>query len=165
MGLVPAHRAKCLSSFRTPAGYVSGTHKNLRRLVIAQSIQLSNIVLVNLLRLTYPHVRVWVLLNPESCKPQTASNPMFGANINKLTPNIGLKSLSRISISMMVSSGLAGAHVQPCPRIKFSRIVVPLMAVIPSEARNLGLGRPPARTRIPRFTRDDRQRVKDDSAR
>jgi hypothetical protein len=29
------------------------------------------------------------------------------------------RSLLRLVLSMMVSSGLAGAHVQPCPRIKF----------------------------------------------
>jgi hypothetical protein len=36
-----------------------------------------------------PPERVWVLLNPESCKLQIASNPMFDANIS-LTPNIKL---------------------------------------------------------------------------
>src|SRR5580698_3754239 len=59
---------------------LSGTHKNLRRLVFAQSIQLSNIVLVGSCSLpasSYslktesnnssltPLVRVWVLLIPE----------------------------------------------------------------------------------------------------
>jgi len=43
------------------------------------------------------------------------------------------------SRSMMVSSGLAGAHVQPCPRIKFCFVLSTLyLLVIPSEARNPG---------------------------
>ena len=73
---------------------LSGTHKNLRRLVFTQSIQLSNIVLVNqlsvvsfqpsaknlLLKLsTHPASAGMGLAQCGVCKPLTASNPMFGA--------------------------------------------------------------------------------------
>ena len=73
---------------------LSGTHKNLQRLVFAQSIQLSNIVLVKKLsavsfqpsaknlRLklsTHPACAGMGLAQFGVCKPRTASNPMFGA--------------------------------------------------------------------------------------
>jgi hypothetical protein len=40
------------------------------------------------------------------------------------------------SRSMMVSSGLAGAHVQPCPRIKFLRVMLSGERGSRSEARS-----------------------------
>ncbi len=66
-------------ALRTPAGTI-GTHKNLLRLVFAQSIQLSNIVLAEasslddppgprLTTFILPRLRVWVLLNPECANP------------------------------------------------------------------------------------------------
>ena len=73
-----------------------GTHKNLLRLVFAQSIQLSNIVLANLRWLTR--------LGGFGSGWQLAllSNPMFGAkqlsltgiriSVVELTPNIKLRS-------------------------------------------------------------------------
>src|ERR1700688_752524 len=41
-----------------------------------------------------------------------------------------------LSRSMMVSSGLAGAHVQPCPRIKFLRVMLSGERGSRSEARS-----------------------------
>jgi hypothetical protein len=58
------------------------------RLVIAQSIQLSKIVLADLHQQT-PLQRVWVLLIPESCKLQIASNPMFDANFIDAQRQVG----------------------------------------------------------------------------
>ncbi len=62
---------------------LSGTHKNLQRLVFAQSIQLSNIVLISLLvysETDYPAGAGMGLTNSRVCKPRNSSNPMFGAN-------------------------------------------------------------------------------------
>jgi hypothetical protein len=61
----------------------------------------------------YPLQQVWVLLNPESCKLQIASNPMFGArqlSLNRdtepvvaLTPNIRLNLASRMATSAVAT--------------------------------------------------------------
>jgi len=67
------------SASRTPAKLLSGTHKNLQRLVICPIYS----VVKNhprQLSLTHPLQQVWVMLTPESCKLQNASNPMFDAN-------------------------------------------------------------------------------------
>src|SRR5580698_11299762 len=66
---------------------LSGTHKNLRRLVFAQSIQLSNIVLVKKLSavscqpstycpFTHPACAGMGFANSRVCKLQNSSNPM-----------------------------------------------------------------------------------------
>jgi hypothetical protein len=52
-------------------------------------------------------------------------------------------------VRMMVSSGLAGAHVQPCPRNK-----IPFCHSERSEESRLVPVQ--AETQIPRFTRDDK---------
>ena len=67
------------SASRTPAKLLSGTHKNLQRLVICPIYS----VVKNHPRWfspAHPLQQVWVMLTPESCKLQNASNPMFDAN-------------------------------------------------------------------------------------
>jgi hypothetical protein len=59
------------------------------------------------------------------------------------------------SRSMMVSSGLAGAHVQPCPRNEFL-FRMPSPRACHSERSEEPWFRPAAaHAKIPRFTRDD----------
>ena len=68
----------------------SGTHKNLRSPCnIAQSIQLSNIVLVNLRPLSRVSSYGSYSLSGRA-DPNSASNPMFDVNLSSLTPNIKL---------------------------------------------------------------------------
>jgi hypothetical protein len=68
---------------------LSGTHKNLQRLVFAQSIQLSNIVLISLLAYSetdYPACAGMGLTKTRVCKLRNSSNPMFGVKTTLIEP-------------------------------------------------------------------------------
>jgi hypothetical protein len=95
-------RAQRLSVLSRPSRLNSGTHKNLQRLVICPIYSVvkyrPRVERCWLLALSFwlkpftscvsltPPERVWVLLNPESCKPQIASNPMFDAKLFRWCP-------------------------------------------------------------------------------
>jgi hypothetical protein len=99
MGLItricdPVSRADAPESFSSQRALIQALIKIYVRLVIAQSIQLSNIVLVNLRPLTRSR-QVWVLLTSESYNIKTTRTisevpPTQCSTSTALTPNIAL---------------------------------------------------------------------------
>ena len=134
MGLVAcSSRAQRLSVLSHPSRLISGTHKNLQRLVICPIYSVVKYRPRWLLQInespSKPRTRrVWVLLIPESCKLQNPSNPMFDANNvdaqhqvessngqNRALPNHGGADRDRTGGLLVANQALSQLSYSPNP--------------------------------------------------